>query len=274
MGVDGVGYAGYGNPMDSYGWGLDRSSGTVAASDGRSTGTEGGDASVTSENGLRDTKNQSGKEVKDTVEIGSSKGRSKEEQEKIDREVQKLKQRDQEVRAHELAHQSVGGRYAGSPRYEYQNGPDGKRYISGGEVSIDTSEEKDPEATVSKMRQVRASAMAPANPSSQDMKVAQEASQKEATAQQEVSRKSFEKQQGGDEQTQGTTGAEGGKDNAQAQGNTSRTDQSGESAVVGKSKETSDQTDRSANNNFANITAAYTQPTPNTKSNLKVSVYV
>ncbi|MBF0456967.1 MAG: hypothetical protein HQK99_03630 [Nitrospirae bacterium] len=107
------------------------------------------------------------------------------------REVDRLKQREQHVINHEMAHESVGGRYAGAPTYTYTKGPDGKSYISGGEVSIDVSKAKTPEETVAKMRQVRASALAPSDPSPQDEDVAQKASQIEAEAEQEIARKQF-----------------------------------------------------------------------------------
>lgn len=87
--------------------------------------------------------------------------------------VDKLRARDQEVRAHEQAHKNVGGQYAGAISYEYQKGPDGKQYAVGGEVPIDASEiPGDPEATIEKMRIVKAAALAPAEPSAQDRKVA------------------------------------------------------------------------------------------------------
>lgn len=102
------------------------------------------------------------------------------------REVEQLKSRDREVRTHEQAHAAVGGQYAGAPRYEYTQGPDGKRYATSGEVSIDISEAKTPEQTIKKMQQVRAAALAPAEPSSQDLKVAAEASRKAQEARAEV----------------------------------------------------------------------------------------
>lgn len=90
--------------------------------------------------------------------------------------VEELKARDREVRAHEQAHAAVGGQYVGAPSYEYQVGPDGKRYAIGGEVKIDASPiPGDPEATEQKMRVVERAAMAPAEPSPQDRKVAQAA---------------------------------------------------------------------------------------------------
>lgn len=94
---------------------------------------------------------------------------SKEEQ----AQVAKLKARDAEVRAHEQAHKNVGGQYAGAISYEFQKGPDGRSYAVGGEVPIDASEiAGDPEATIEKMRIVKAAALAPAEPSAQDRKVA------------------------------------------------------------------------------------------------------
>ena len=92
------------------------------------------------------------------------------------------------MRVHEQAHASTGGQYAGAPQYEYTTGPDNKRYVTDGEVSIDVSEEKTPEETLKKMEQVRAAALAPAEPSSQDLKVAAEASQKATEARSEIAK--------------------------------------------------------------------------------------
>ena len=119
--------------------------------------------------------------------------RQQEQQEKQDAaEIEQLKARDQEVRVHEQAHASTGGQYAGAPQYEYTTGPDNKRYVTDGEVSIDVSEEKTPEETLKKMEQVRAAALAPAEPSSQDLKVAAEASQKATEARSEIAKSQTE----------------------------------------------------------------------------------
>lgn len=102
-----------------------------------------------------------------------------------DAQVRELKARDSEVRRHEEAHARVGGQYAGQPTYTYQTGPDGKRYAIGGEVSIDVAPiPDDPKATIAKMDVVIAAALAPAEPSGQDRKVAALASRQrlEATA--------------------------------------------------------------------------------------------
>lgn len=102
--------------------------------------------------------------------------------------VKKLKQRDQEVRAHEAAHRGAGGAMTGGATYSYQTGPDGRRYAVGGEVSIEVSKEKDPQATIAKMQRVKAAALAPANPSATDRAVAQKADAIATQARQELSR--------------------------------------------------------------------------------------
>lgn len=101
-------------------------------------------------------------------------------------EIESLAERDKEVRTHEQAHAAAGGQYAGAPQYQYTTGPDNKSYVTDGEVSIDISEAQTPEQTVTKMQQVRAAALAPAQPSSQDLKVAAEAAQKAFEARKEI----------------------------------------------------------------------------------------
>lgn len=98
--------------------------------------------------------------------------------------VDELKRRDLEVRQHEAAHAAAAGPHAsGGPSYEYETGPDGKRYAVGGEVRIDTSPvEGDPAATIAKMEQIRAAALAPADPSGQDRSVAARATAEIAKA--------------------------------------------------------------------------------------------
>lgn len=108
------------------------------------------------------------------------------------REIEELKSRDREVRAHEQAHAAVGGQYAGSPSYEFESGPDGKQYAVGGEVSIDISKENTPEQTVRKMQQVRAAALAPAEPSPQDLRVASEANRIATDARSDIAREKTE----------------------------------------------------------------------------------
>ncbi len=108
-------------------------------------------------------------------------------------QVQELKARDREVRAHERAHASAGGQYAGSPSYTYETGPDGKRYAVGGEVSIDSGPVAgDPEATIRKAEQIKKAALAPADPSGQDRAVAAQAEALKAQARAELTQQRAE----------------------------------------------------------------------------------
>ena len=109
------------------------------------------------------------------------------EQQKQQRQLAALVERDLEVRKHEQAHQMAGGEHAGSPSYQFSHGPDGKRYATGGEVAIDIGAiPGDPAATLAKMQRVRAAALAPAEPSSQDLSVARAATVREAQARKEL----------------------------------------------------------------------------------------
>ena len=104
------------------------------------------------------------------------------------KQVQELKTRDREVRAHEAAHLAAAGSLAiGGASYSYQRGPDGVQYAVGGEVSIDTSAVAgDPEATLEKAQRIRSAALAPAQPSSQDLNVAAQAAQLAVQARAEI----------------------------------------------------------------------------------------
>ena len=113
-------------------------------------------------------------------------------------EIDELEARDLEVRTHEQAHAAAGGHYAGSPKYEYTTGPDNKRYVTDGEVSIDVSEMPTPEQTLRKMQQVRTAALAPAQPSEQDLRVAAEAAQKAVEARSQITQENREAAQATD----------------------------------------------------------------------------
>lgn len=93
-------------------------------------------------------------------------------------EVERLKKREEEVKAHEAAHAAAGGGVTGGISYSYTTGPDDKEYITDGEIQIDTSAGgSDPAAVIAKMEAVIRSAYAPAEPSSKDRQVAAQAQQ-------------------------------------------------------------------------------------------------
>ncbi|MEM7212159.1 MAG: putative metalloprotease CJM1_0395 family protein [Pseudomonadota bacterium] len=135
---------------------------------GAGFGAEARRAAVVS-NLISEAANQSGAPGKAAKAAGYADGLTEAERDQIE----KLKARDAEVKRHEQAHASVGGRYASAPTYTYQLGPDGRRYAIGGEVKIDIAPVAgDPEATIDKMSVVKAAALAPAEPSAADRQVA------------------------------------------------------------------------------------------------------
>ena len=139
-------------------------------------------------NGMQNVANQKGAAA---TSAGNSSQKSALQQpsQEEQQEIQRLKQRDTEVRQHEQAHIAVAGAYArGGANFSYTRGPDGRMYATGGEVSIDVSSERTPEATIAKARTVRAAALAPANPSAQDLGVAAAAVQLEAEARQQLAK--------------------------------------------------------------------------------------
>jgi hypothetical protein len=89
-----------------------------------------------------------------------------------DDEISRLLQTEREVIAHENAHKAAAGRFGGPVRYTYTTGPDGRRYIVGGEVPIHTPATDDPEEALRNARQVMRAALAPGDPSGQDIAAA------------------------------------------------------------------------------------------------------
>ncbi len=104
----------------------------------------------------------------------------------VQAQIAQLKAIEEKVKAHEAAHKAAGGTMTGPVSYSYTRGPDGKNYITGGEVPISVSSGKTPQETISRMQQVIQAALAPADPSPQDRAVAAQASALQQEARQEV----------------------------------------------------------------------------------------
>ena len=100
--------------------------------------------------------------------------------------VSKLAARDTAVRAHEAAHQAAAAGLGGAASFSYETGPDGKRYAVGGEVPVSLRGGRTPQETIANAQTVRSAALAPADPSPQDLAVAAQASQMEAQARQQI----------------------------------------------------------------------------------------
>ncbi|MEO1273371.1 MAG: putative metalloprotease CJM1_0395 family protein [Myxococcota bacterium] len=115
-------------------------------------------------------------------------GQTSELSEEERRDVESLKERDREVRAHEQAHIAAAGQYAtGGASYTYETGPDGRRYAVAGEVPVDVSPiPGDPRATLDKARTIQRAALAPKDPSSADRAIASRAAQMASQAQREL----------------------------------------------------------------------------------------
>lgn len=107
--------------------------------------------------------------------------------------VRELESIDRNVKAHEAAHIAAGGGVvSGGASYGYTRGPDGKMYAVSGEVPISMKKGKTPEETIQNARQIVAAAMAPADPSPQDYKVAASAMQMESQARVEQSQEKIQ----------------------------------------------------------------------------------
>lgn len=127
--------------------------------------------------------------------------------------IEKLRQRDAQVRRHEQAHLVAAGQHAmGGAQYTYQVGPDGRRYAVGGEVQVDVSPvEGDPEATLRKAQQLQRAALAPMDPSAADRNVAAVAAQMAQEARQDIVEEAQEARQ---ERSEGAEKSDGSGDPA------------------------------------------------------------
>lgn len=140
---------------------------------GDADGNEGSQQNASdnpTENNNEDTTANNSQENAESVE---NDGKSDAEMFAEKQVIRELENRDKEVRTHEMAHAAVGGAFTGSPSYSFEIGPDGKKYAVEGEVSVDlTPVAGDPKETIAKMKKVQAAALAPAQPSAQDVRVA------------------------------------------------------------------------------------------------------
>ncbi len=137
---------------------------------------------MTKKDGLKDEEENSAQNNKKDKEVTDSS------------QISKLQVTDAKVRAHEAAHLAAGGGVVtGGANFSYTRGPDGKMYAVGGEVPIDSGEASTPEATIQKARQIAAAAMAPADPSPQDFRVATSAIMMEQRARTELVREQMER---------------------------------------------------------------------------------
>lgn len=103
--------------------------------------------------------------------------------------IRELENIERGVIAHEAAHQAAAGRFGGPVSYTRTMGPDGKSYITGGQVPIRFVTGSTPEETLRNMEQIQKAALAPGDPSGQDIRVAARAASAAAEARHEIARK-------------------------------------------------------------------------------------
>ena len=106
--------------------------------------------------------------------------------------VAELQAADTNVRAHEAAHMAAGGGLTSPASYTYERGPDNKMYAVAGEVGISTSEGNTPQESLNKAQTIRRAALAPADPSPQDLKVAAQAASMEMSARAQIMQEKME----------------------------------------------------------------------------------
>lgn len=138
------------------------------------TGNSSGDKTSSTKNNTQNNDKNAGQK-----NIGEL---SKEEQ----RIVSELQAADTNVRAHEAAHMAAGGGLTSPASYTYERGPDNKMYAVAGEVGISTGEGNTPQESLNKAQTIRRAALAPADPSPQDLKVAAQAASMEMSARAEI----------------------------------------------------------------------------------------
>ena len=81
---------------------------------------------------------------------------------------------------------AAGGGLTSPASYTYERGPDNKMYAVAGEVGISTGEGNTPQESLNKAQTIRRAALAPADPSPQDLKVAAQAASMEMSARAEI----------------------------------------------------------------------------------------
>ncbi len=108
---------------------------------------------------------------------------------KIAAEIRRLKMWEDHVIQHERMHMLAGGEFAGAPSYTYTTGPDGKRYIQGGEVTMYVPAGTTLEDSEVALEKVKRAAAAPSDPSPQDLKTSAMASARQASVRKMIARK-------------------------------------------------------------------------------------
>jgi len=135
-------------------------------------------------------KNETSNETKNNTQQKNENPSQLTSQEKA--ELAKLQSIDSKVRAHEAAHQS-GTAASGGASFTYEKGPNGVMYAVSGEVPVRMQSGSTPQETITNAQGVISTALAPADPSPQDISIASKARVMLMKAQQELAQEIQEK---------------------------------------------------------------------------------
>jgi hypothetical protein len=91
-----------------------------------------------------------------------------------ERVLDKFKSMDSKVRSHEQLHSSLATT-SSSINYTYQIGPDGKAYVNGGYVKLDTSMPSDPKQAMVKLDEIKKASTASPQMSAADASISRDA---------------------------------------------------------------------------------------------------
>ncbi|MCW1360998.1 putative metalloprotease CJM1_0395 family protein [Campylobacter sp. US33a] len=183
--------------------------------------------SLTQNSSISNTDEKENKENKQTQNVNGVELDAKQLQ-----QLRELQSIDRNVKAHEAAHQAAGGGLAGAASFTYTRGPDNQMYAVAGEVPIKMQKGRTPEETIANARQIIAAAMAPADPSPQDYKVAANAVKMEFEARAEAMKIKAEEAQKDKEKTEETKDKENSKDSTNSKNNTENNEQEFKSFIA------------------------------------------
>ncbi len=163
---------------------LNRVSGGLTTEDLQSKKQEAQEALKKESQKTEDTQNI----IKSEAEKREAAKKDDESEDEKQAQINELEKIQREVISHEAAHKAAAGELGGGVSYSYTEGPDGKSYITGGEVPIKFKQGSTPEETLRNMQQIQRAATAPADPSGQDIHVAAKAAAMAARARNEINR--------------------------------------------------------------------------------------
>ena len=204
------------------------------------TGNSSGDKTSSTKNNTQNNDKNAGQK-----NIGEL---SREEQ----RIVSELQAADTNVRAHEAAHMAAGGGLTSPASYTYERGPDNKMYAVAGEVGISTGEGNTPQESLNKAQTIRRAALAPADPSPQDLKVAAQAASMEMSARVQIMQEKMAQNSQNTNNSNETSAENSNVNSAENSTENSTENSAGNSAVNSTENSAENSTENSTRNSVGN----------------------